>query len=497
MQASADGFTIDVPTVLGVAGTMTGLTSSGSSTVSALGSAMVAELSFAAIGSPVAGMNQAWQQQTTTALSQLMQLLNQTTSNISTAAHGYAQLDAQIAAELGGGTADTSSASTTTGDPYGALTAAKTPAEVNRQWSALSNAQQQQLIADHPREIGALNGIPVAARDQANRSVLGTLSQQAQQRVSAAESDLHEAAAGGDGFAAGAAYDRLATEQKNAASLQAVQAVLSDKSSPHYLLGIDTNDGGRWIVAAGNPDTAQHVVTLVPGMANSLEAKTVANLGTDSNNILTAARTAAPGESTSVISWVGYHSPQGIQALDPSYASNGAGGLQNFQQGLYATHDPGSFTSAVAAHSYGTVLTADAAQATGGLRTDAIALLDSPGVPAPNAAALGVGHVFATATSNDGVVNGSDFIGRLGAYEYNAHAAPGSPLIANPQDQAYHGIDPNSASFGATRFNSGTGHTGLFGIIAAHSDVFSPAYPGLTNLGQIAVGHYAGITPAR
>ncbi|MEO9239185.1 MAG: alpha/beta hydrolase, partial [Jatrophihabitantaceae bacterium] len=478
-MATVDGFSIDVPAVLGIAASATGLTATGSTVAGELGSAVLDGVSFAGIGLTVAGINAALQRQTTAALDQLMRLLGQTIGSVDTAANGYSELDSWIAAQLGGGGAASPAGSATgsTDATYQALRGARTPAEVQRQWQALTAAQQQQLIAAHPRELGALNGIPAPARDQANRSVLGSLTQQARDRVSSAESDLHAAAIRGDDFAAEAAYSRLAAEQKNVASLQAVQTVLNDQSASHYLLGIDTNDGGRWIVAAGNPDTAQHVLTLVPGIRNSLEAPTVANLGMDANNILTAARNAAPGESTSVISWVGYHSPTLTQAIDPSYAQSGAGALQSFQQGLYATHDTATpFTSVVAAHSYGTVLTADAAQAPGGLRTDAIALLDSPGVPAPNAAALGVGHVFASATSNDGVVGVSDFFGSLGANEYHANAMQiGAPLIANPQDQGFHGIDPFTTSFGATRFDSGTGHPGLLGVLAAHSDVFNPA----------------------
>jgi hypothetical protein len=181
--------------------------------------------------------------------------------------------------------------------------------------------------------------------------------------------------------------------------------------------------------------------------------------------------------------------------LDTSYARNGAPALQSFQQGLYATHDSTPFTTTVAAHSYGTVLATDAATAPGGLRTDALAYLDSPGVPAATAGSLGIQHVFATATTNDAVVNGSDFVGRLGAYEYNGNVGPGGVPIAHPGEQAFHGTDPLSPSFGATLFDAGTGTPGLFNGITAHSDVFNPAYPGPGNIGQIATGHYTAITP--
>jgi hypothetical protein len=496
-MAAEDGFSIDVPTVLGIAAKLSSLTSSGSSAVSELGSAVLSGISFATIGSELASVNSALEQQTSSALQQLMQLFGQTNTSVSTAATGYADLDQQIAAMLGGSSSTTSTTASGVDDGLSSLTGASSPSAVQQRWNSLSPDQQQRLIANHPNEIGAMNGIPVTARDQANRSVLSTMQQQAQSELEGAKSDLASGAEQGDLSAMLAAQSHVEASQKQVDALQHLQTVVGDGSSQQYLLGVNQNGPGQWIVASGNPDTAQHIVTLVPGMETTLSAGSVDTLASHSGNLLAASANAAPGESTSVVTWAGYNSPQNLQALDPSYARAGAGGLQSFQQSLYATHDSTPFTTTVAAHSYGTLVATDAAMAPGGLRTDALAYLDSPGVPAPSAASLGIPHVFATATTNDAVVNGSDFIGKIGAYEYNGNVGPGMTPILNPQAQAYHGIDPLSPSFGATTFDAGTGTPGLFNGITAHSDVFNPAYPGPANIGKIVTGHYGAITPRK
>ncbi|MGI8667989.1 MAG: alpha/beta hydrolase [Jatrophihabitans sp.] len=497
-MAAGDGFTIEIPAVLSIAATLNGLTSSGSHAAGALGLAVLDPISFATIGSEVASVNSTLQSQLSTALGQLLQLLGQTNSKVSTAATGYADLDAQIAALLGGGSGAATGATATSDGVYDRLRTARTPAEVRTQWDSLTADQQRQLITDHPQQIGAMNGVPAIARDQANRSVLASLQQQTKHELAEAKSDLGSAWDHGDLFSMVPAQARVDAATKQLSTMQHLQTVLGNGSTQQYLLGVDTNGPGHWIVASGNPDTAQHVVTLVPGMNTPFSADQVDGQAAHSATLLQAAHNAAPNDSTSVITWAGYDSPQGIlQAVQTHYAANGAAPLQSFQQGLYASHDGSAFTTMVAAHSYGTVVATDAALAPGGLRTDALAYLDSPGVPAANAASLGIPHVFATATSYDPVVHISDIVGQAGANEYNAEAAQfNGHLIPNPQDMAYHGTDPVSASFGATRFDAGTGTPGLLSFLhmTAHSDVFNPAYPGPANLGQIATGHYSAIT---
>src|SRR5690606_29303411 len=56
------------------------------------------------------------------------------------------------------------------------------PAEVNRWWKSLTWDQQQYLIHHYPELIGNLDGIPIMARDQANRAHLAQAMRDAEER---------------------------------------------------------------------------------------------------------------------------------------------------------------------------------------------------------------------------------------------------------------------------------------------------------------------------
>jgi len=43
------------------------------------------------------------------------------------------------------------------------------PSKVHKWWDSLNPAQQESVLHDHPGKIGGLDGVPVAARDRANR----------------------------------------------------------------------------------------------------------------------------------------------------------------------------------------------------------------------------------------------------------------------------------------------------------------------------------------
>ena len=45
--------------------------------------------------------------------------------------------------------------------------------EVDAWWNSIAQDQRDRLIAEHPPELGNLNGIPALVRDQINTAVLG------------------------------------------------------------------------------------------------------------------------------------------------------------------------------------------------------------------------------------------------------------------------------------------------------------------------------------
>lgn len=114
------------------------------------------------------------------------------------------------------------------------------------------------------------------------------------------------------------------------------KALNEDGEPPKYLMKLAPNDLGRAIVATGNPDTADNVATLVPGIASNLGG--IGGMMDSARNLYEAAESADTAATTSVISWQGYDAPQNVaEAAYPSYAQEARAELNRFQDGLSAT----------------------------------------------------------------------------------------------------------------------------------------------------------------
>jgi hypothetical protein len=142
------------------------------------------------------------------------------------------------------------------------------------------------------------------------------------------------------------------------------------------------------VVALGNPDTAENVGVVVPGVNNRLS-----NFGGTLNKAANLRQSVnqqygnrAAGE-TSTIAWLGYDSPDSIfDAMDRGEAKEGAKRLKTFVQTLRAVRQQigtkgGRFT--IFGHSYGSTTSAIATRT--GLKTENLALVGSPGAAATNA----------------------------------------------------------------------------------------------------------------
>jgi Alpha/beta hydrolase len=329
------------------------------------------------------------------------------------------------------------------------------PAGVAAWWRGLSPAQREWLIEDRPEMIGNLDGIPADARDLANRARLARL--------------LTDPAA------------------PHRAALLGIRARL-DPPGPvrPYLLALSTDGRGRAVVALGDPDTADHVVTYVPGVGGSLDgaAGEIARAG----QLSAAAGRAAPGRRTSVIAWVGYDAPASVpEAAHLDDARHAAGALHGFQAGLRATHlGAGHFT--VLGLSYGSTVVGVTGHGPGLLADDAI-LIGSPGVGVAHAADLGLdpAHVWASTAKHDVI---------------NAAASPHSllrpdlfpllrPLVGEHTDQLWFGPSPAGHTFGGHVFSSAPGSP--FDPVHAHVAYFDSGNPALADMADIAVGDYAEV----
>jgi hypothetical protein len=224
----------------------------------------------------------------------------------------------------------------------------------------------------------------------------------------------------------------------------------------------------RMVVAFGDPATAQHVLTYVPGVGTIRDAP--AELGHAAD--LKAAMDVQHQGSTAVVYWHGYQPPPSIeQALDKTDAGTASARLALFEQHLKTVNPRAHHT--VLGHSYGSVVASQAA-ARHGMRPDDLVLIGSPGTGLKHASQTGIesGHVWAGADSQD----------------------PISRLASSLTPDF--GGSPVRPSFGAQVFGAEAGRSFPGPVkTAAHTSYFLPTSQALLNIGRIGTGNYQQIKP--
>lgn len=331
----------------------------------------------------------------------------------------------------------------------------RSPAEIHAWWESLTPLQQEQVLREFPELVGRMDGIPVSDRDVANRSVLERERSLFQQQLSTIEAredflwiilqqgrfsevypDAEDPRTALENELRKLASERVELPGK-LRGIDAITARLNDVSLPEaYLIGYSSDGDGRAIVSVGDPDTADNVLTYVPGTGEHLSK---VGAGLERADIMARdALKAAPDENTSVVYWYGYDAPNTIfpdAGLD-SYAEGGGPLLDTFQTGLRATHDGGIPShNTVLGHSYGSTVIGHAAKEST-FNADALVFVGSPGVDVNHASELnGVrpGQVWVTTAEND-------IIRRVPDWDF------------------IHGNDPSDRDFGARVFASDPGN---------------------------------------
>ena len=301
------------------------------------------------------------------------------------------------------------------------------PAQVAAWWAGLTPAQRFWLIATEPDLVGGRDGLPAAARDLANRLLVG---------------------------------DRID---------------LDDPAGPRsYLLRADHD---HIVLASGDPDSASNVLTHVPGMAADQPRER-------DRAALVAARATAldPATATSAVLWLGYDTPDTApEAAGRDRAVAGATALREFQAGLRAAHSDQTGRFTVLGHSYGSLVVGSAA-ATPGLEADAVVLVGSPGAGVDRAADLAVPSVYAMSSVSDVVQYAAPAPDALGRDLAATGLAPvlGPAAFGWPEDELWHGRNPVDDDFGARVVPSQPD--------AGHSGYWDPGRPALDGLASITLG---------
>jgi hypothetical protein len=303
--------------------------------------------------------------------------------------------------------------------------AGRGPEEVAAWWAGLPAGAQLAAIRTAPAAVGGLDGIPAWARDRANRLVLAQVLHDPRTPPYAA-------------FTAGVVSRRVAAEE---AAGRQVQLQLLD-------LG-----GDRVVLALGDLDSADAVALVVPGIFTS-PADDLDGLTRTARSVAVAARAAAPDVAVATAVWLGYRTPSTVPAI-VTRAAAGRGGaalaaaLDGLRAARSATGSPPPRTT-VLAHSYGTVVVDEAADAEGFLAADAVVLLGSPGME-QDAQSLEVPEVYDAASPRDPISWLGWFGGGTWSERYGSTGLPGE------------------ASMG-------------------HSDYYQPDHPTLAAIGEVVAG---------
>ncbi|MFE7660369.1 alpha/beta hydrolase [Streptomyces celluloflavus] len=286
----------------------------------------------------------------------------------------------------------------------------KDPKENAKWWSGLTEQERQEYLDAYPEKIGWLDGIPSADRDEANRKTVDLQLVEYDMKKQRGELGIHD--------------------QRQYEGLRKLQDALDkadgskDENKQLYVLGIDTEArDGRAVVSQGNPDTARNVAVQVPGTDNDL---TNVDEQIDRVDRLQQAAKDKGGESTAVVSWLGYDAPE----VDGSMATTGradaaAGDLRSFTHGLRESHTGERSHMTVLGHSYGSTVVGDAASHSNGIDADDVVVVGSPGMAVDHAKDLQMApdHVWAGWAPDDIV----------------STIASGKTLGENPADKEFGG----------------------------------------------------------
>ncbi|MFE5493839.1 alpha/beta hydrolase [Streptomyces virginiae] len=331
-------------------------------------------------------------------------------------------------------------------------------------WNGLSEEQREAYVSMHPASIGALDGLPSAVRDDANRIVLAEQlgAKQVEYDAWLKKEPEHyrpyispitgrEVKGAMVPTEEWKKWDEKRKEIEGGyQGMDAIQKrfdTYTSESSRPYLLGFDGKDMGRAVVAIGNPDTADNVVTYVPG--TFAELKSIDGDIGRAERLQAQAEATDPTKSTASIVWLGYDAPQGIatDATETKWADNAREPLGNFIQGIEeANHREGGVNQTLLGHSYGSLVVGETMSMHVDLPVDSAIMVGSPGVGVDHAKDLNIppDRVFA-ATADHDLINLAPPVAR-------DPLSPKAWWDSFDDHTIVHGTDPTTEEFGGQVF---------------------------------------------
>ena len=354
--------------------------------------------------------------------------------------------------------------------------------DVHKWWTSLTPQERQHLLAEHPEDLGNLNGVPVDARSDINEAVMNDdlhrMEDIAKQSGVSVGDVLNDPGKYGLSAAAIMRYNN-AVQTRNGLNTASRAEDPSGRHPPVLLLKYQPEafgGEGAGAIAIGNPDTAANTAVLVKGLSTGVREGTLSN--PDGLRLYQESARADPGRETAVVMWVGYDAPNSVAdpgLYEPNMARAGAQLLAPDVNALQVTHLGAPSHMTVVGHSYGSTVVADAAAAYG-MHTNDVVLVGSPGTDlARSAAAFNLppgGHLYVGAASGDAVTWSPGHV-TLGH---------GGPSLGGLGD------DPSVDGFGSTRFEAENPHyTG--DPLYDHSHYFDDGSESLFSMADVVSGH--------
>ena len=277
------------------------------------------------------------------------------------------------------------------------------PKAVRKWWDSLTPQQRAAGLDGHPAELGNLDGIPSAIRQQLNAARLPEEIAGARARLDAMPHNAKPNPA---------QLDQREAAVNKLADLLRLQQILRQHPDVGLLL-LDTTSNQKNVLAAiakGDVDNAERVGVTVGGMTTNVRGSAEGMTSEAINQYNQAVelrllnRSVLHPDAVASVAWLGYEAPgMNFDVTDDSMAKVGATSLNHFYKGLDATTNVAEHHITAFGHSYGSLTTSLALQQ--GAPVDDVVLYGSPGGELSNAAQLGVapGHAYFINGVTDGV----------------------------------------------------------------------------------------------
>jgi hypothetical protein len=362
------------------------------------------------------------------------------------------------------------------------------PTAVRTWWESLTAAQRAELVMTVPELLGNRDGIPVADRDIANRTMLAADLRRVELVADRNRVSTSEIASQPEAFGL-SSIDMIRYSNAIEVNAGLTGSAPNAAGAAAYLMVYRPEmfgGQGRAAIATGDPDRATHTAVVVPGTGSSVAAGWLRNRDSIrlSAEIRRATGSSGAGSTgsgpagISVVAWMGYDAPDSMadpRVARPGMARAGAALLAADVNALKVTGAKASHVTVIG-HSYGSTAVADAA-AGYGMAADDVVLIGSPGTDLARTAAdfrlPDTGRVYVGAASTDPVT----FLAGL----------TGDNPATVPADSLGLGADPAVDGFGATRFKAEVANPDL-DLWQDHVRYFDLGSESLYSMAEVASG---------